>query len=223
MSYYIDNNYLAHHGILGMKWGVRRYQNPDGSLTSAGESRYYSESGKRKFNFGEAATKVARVTHKVSSGVERVRDASKPLRGNTESFKKTERSSSSGSGNKPSREKMSSEKKKQIAKKVLISAGVVGVTAAAAYIGSKHIKAKALGIMEKEFARDNRRIMDLHKELVSNVRKSGYNNKAINDVLSNQVRSTNARLAGVNKYYGYQRKRLGGSTREAIRYLRVHR
>lgn len=38
MSYY--NNYLAHYGIKGMKWGVRRYQRKDGSLTSAGKNRY---------------------------------------------------------------------------------------------------------------------------------------------------------------------------------------
>lgn len=34
------NNELEHHGILGMKWGVRRYQNEDGSLTAAGKKRY---------------------------------------------------------------------------------------------------------------------------------------------------------------------------------------
>jgi hypothetical protein len=34
------NNELYHHGILGMRWGVRRYQNADGSLTAAGQKRY---------------------------------------------------------------------------------------------------------------------------------------------------------------------------------------
>lgn len=39
-------NYLMHHGILGMKWGVRRYQNPDGSFTAAGRARYGVGEGK---------------------------------------------------------------------------------------------------------------------------------------------------------------------------------
>lgn len=34
---------LYHHGTKGMKWGVRRYQNKDGSLTPAGKKRYYRE------------------------------------------------------------------------------------------------------------------------------------------------------------------------------------
>ena len=33
-------NELYHHGIYGQKWGVRRFQNPDGSLTPEGRERY---------------------------------------------------------------------------------------------------------------------------------------------------------------------------------------
>jgi hypothetical protein len=35
-----DDDYLEHHGIKGQKWGVRRYQKPDGSLTPEGMARY---------------------------------------------------------------------------------------------------------------------------------------------------------------------------------------
>jgi len=42
--YYVLEPYdLQHHGILGQKWGIRRFQNKDGSLTQAGKARYDTE------------------------------------------------------------------------------------------------------------------------------------------------------------------------------------
>ena len=63
---------LRHHGIMGMKWGVRRYQNPDGSLTAQGKVHYgvgdekRLEKDQKKFdkkvgkNFHKAYNKAAR-------------------------------------------------------------------------------------------------------------------------------------------------------------------
>lgn len=43
----MEKDYLDHHGIQGQKWGVRRYQNEDGSLTAAGKRRIKQEFSKR--------------------------------------------------------------------------------------------------------------------------------------------------------------------------------
>lgn len=42
---YFSPEYLEHSGIKGMKWGIRRFQNPDGSLTEAGRRRYLGKDG----------------------------------------------------------------------------------------------------------------------------------------------------------------------------------
>jgi len=47
---------IAHHGILGMKWGIRRYQNPDGSLTPEGRARLGYDSKAFKNTWGKDVT-----------------------------------------------------------------------------------------------------------------------------------------------------------------------
>lgn len=53
-QYRIINPELYHHGIKGMKWGVRRFQNKDGSLTPAGKKRALRDADELKKSVGKA-------------------------------------------------------------------------------------------------------------------------------------------------------------------------
>lgn len=50
--------YISHHGVKGQKWGIRRYQNPDGTLTEAGKKRYLNDKG--DFSYPTAGTSKPR-------------------------------------------------------------------------------------------------------------------------------------------------------------------
>ena len=71
----MNQNELYHHGILGMKWGVRRYQNSDGSLTAAGKKRY--ERDARENNWEIGADGIARSRSKKTKGEIHEADANK--------------------------------------------------------------------------------------------------------------------------------------------------
>lgn len=92
---------LYHHGVLGQKWGVRRYQNADGSLTAQGRKRYGSneerkEKAKRIAKIvGATAGSVAATTAAVAGTVKGV----KQLKGNDEVQEKMFKQ---GKDNKPS-------------------------------------------------------------------------------------------------------------------------
>jgi hypothetical protein len=69
--YELTNNVLYHHGIKGQKWGVRRYQNPDGSLTEAGKKRQARTVASNREAVIQKGTTLYRVSGSKTSDVSR--------------------------------------------------------------------------------------------------------------------------------------------------------
>ena len=67
--------YISHHGILGQKWGVRRYQNEDGTLTDTGKKRYAKDSAdlvKQKKHFEKREIKYDKANLKFKKRARRL-------------------------------------------------------------------------------------------------------------------------------------------------------
>lgn len=58
LSDLVTKDELMHHGIKGQKWGRRRFQNKDGSLTPAGKERYYVESDKKEIRNDDKSSTI---------------------------------------------------------------------------------------------------------------------------------------------------------------------
>ena len=170
-NYTPDPNELYHYGILGMKWGVLRYQNKDGSLTNAGRRHYYGD------------TSVARAHSKYQEAVDNRKKAQrngknvKPAKDNeyrSEFEYKTKREAARiRSKNIEFKEKSKYRQKLETqykklglsdedaqaaanrkirAEKILAASAALTVAACAAYAYNKHRKNKIDGIIKAEEA-----------------------------------------------------------------------
>ena len=166
----VYSNSLSHHGIKGQKWGQRRYQNEDGSLTDAGRSRYGSgfigtrlESG-RNYRLAKKAAKEARkardnraykevenAERSIEKGYKRGQNLSKKdlarqdaayRKYNSDLAKSKSQYKSDIAKAKADRKEANSmtDEQKAKLKKGLMIAAGVAVAGAAAYAGAKYMK-----------------------------------------------------------------------------------
>lgn len=81
-------NELYHHGIKGMRWGVRRYQNKDGTLTSAGNKRYARDAREQGYDKYDSESRTYYKTSKKNGRSDLNVDANRYAREDTERAKR---------------------------------------------------------------------------------------------------------------------------------------
>ena len=144
------SNYIQHHGIKGQKWGVRRYQNSDGSLTATGQMRYAKKAYKKSQD--DAFAKYEKTIHKIEKPYKKGEKLSRDDRRKERDAEK--RYESDRENNKNKYEKSKSEYKSKTAlndsqRKVRLGATVVASIlttpiggAAVAYGTTKYMRSK---------------------------------------------------------------------------------
>ena len=139
MTYYVGTmpvgEHLSHHGIKGMRWGQRRYQNPDGSLTAAGRLRYgtvdhYRARQRMIRSAGNLGAVTERNVRKGAAGRSAIVKAGARYDRDLAAYKKARKAS------KPARKAARSEWYNRNKKKIGRAAALAG----AAYLGYRYRK-----------------------------------------------------------------------------------
>jgi hypothetical protein len=73
----VKHSSLKHYGVIGMKWGLRKYQNPDGSLTPEGRERYNSGNMYKSHGTKRLEKRVAKLEKKTSKMKAQGKDTTK--------------------------------------------------------------------------------------------------------------------------------------------------
>lgn len=144
-EYYLTKDELYHHGIKGQKWGLRRFQNEDGSLTTAGRERYgqiAKNVAKGALGLFKAANKVSNDTREsMKDGLKKTNQPKGTIGEQLEkSSKRQEKMSNPGEIKILDKEKITAKlKDPKVQKAIKIGVAVAG-TALAAYGGYKLAK-----------------------------------------------------------------------------------